>query len=508
MTLLTNVFDGQSLFRSVEALAGSDALLSGTHIAPSLAELELANLPPLPLDDATAQSMAEDGTATAITGAVTAVAGTVEGATATVAPAAQAVSGGALAAASAAASVDGGALPLDADVAAAALLGPNSAAAVVSAATLGSGSSALDVAAAGALGAGTLSSGVPILGNLLGGTGEATSPVGHLPLVGDLLAGTGHGNGGLDLGGLTQGLPETGGLLGHGPSGGLLDNGVPVVGNLLESLGNGIAQSNGPGEGPLVAEVLNLPLELLGLNDSTGNLEGALHDTGVVVAGAGTLVDALGENVGNALSQPLAITANDAVADVHAFLEVVSHEVALNSAIHAVTDLGNTVGLGEIGGDNLVTDLLEIPGVVAGGGDLGAQLGDINTDVGNILTGIPPIATGAVLDLGDSTYGIDLTGQNGIVADLTGALSGTSVGSPSVIDGLGDSLAFPSLGGAGADALVGTLGDSVHSVVLVAEQPLASLDFGLGDILGAPTDHHVPDATGQDHHGSFGLGLI
>ena len=522
MTLLTNVFDGQSLFRSVEALAGSDALLSSTGLAPTLAELELANLPPLASDNDTAQAVAGDGEAAGIADAVAAAASTANGATATVTPAAQAVGGDALAAAAAAVSVDGGALPLDADLAAAALLGPTSAVAVAADATIGSGSSAIDVAAAAVLGTGTLGSSVPILGNLLGGTGDGTGPVGHLPLVSDLLGGTGLGSGGLlgglpvvgdllggtGLGGVTNGLPVLGDLLGQGPGEGLLDNGVPVVGNLLENLGNGLAGANAPGEGPLVAEVLNLPLELLGLNGSTGNLEGVLHDTGVVVAGAGTLVDALGENVGNALSQPLAVTANDVVADVHAFLEIVGHEVALNGAIHGVTELGNTIGLGEIGGDNLVTDVLEVPGVLLGGGDLGAQLGDINTDIGNILTGIPPIVTGAVLDLNDGTYGVDLTGQNGIVADLTGALSGTSTSSLPILGGLGDSLAIPSLGGAGADALVGTLADSVQGVIVVAEQPLASLDLGLGELLGLPADQHLPDATGQDQHGPLGLGLI
>jgi hypothetical protein len=221
----------------------------------------------------------------------------------------------------------------------------------------------------------------------------------------------------------------------------------------------------------------------------------------------------LGTDVGSVLDQPLADTANDIVADTHAFLETVGHEVGFNAAIHGITNLGNTVGLGEIGGDNLVTDVIELPGVVLGGGDIGAQLGDINTDIGDIVDAVPPIVTGLVQDLGDGPADIGLLGTDGLVGQVADGISGTSSGSLPLVGGLlgPDSLSIPSLGGAGTDSLVGTLLDTAHSAV-----PTGSIGDGLlsnsglgGDLLGDATDtgHHPSDLTGHDGHGALGLGI-
>ncbi len=71
----------------------------------------------------------------------------------------------------------------------------------------------------------------------------------------------------------------------------------------------------------------------------------------------------------NAPLQPVAGLANGAIDGIHGVLEQVGHDVpVLNEPLHAVINLGTTVGLGELGeSSNLVTDVVNLPGAVLTG---------------------------------------------------------------------------------------------------------------------------------------------
>ena len=71
--------------------------------------------------------------------------------------------------------------------------------------------------------------------------------------------------------------------------------------------------------------------------------------------------------------------------DIHATLENLGHAVPLlNDALHGLTHLGETLGLGHLGqGGNLLTDVAALPGDLLGGQGLGA-LSPILNDVGAV----------------------------------------------------------------------------------------------------------------------------
>lgn len=98
------------------------------------------------------------------------------------------------------------------------------------------------------------------------------------------------------------------------------------------------------------------------------------------------------------LIQPVAGVANAAVDEVHALLEVLSHQLGVSGVVHGVTELGEEIGFGDIGepsrddaGPNLLTDVLNVPlDVLNGNADnvlqnIGQDLTNIVRDIGTLL---------------------------------------------------------------------------------------------------------------------------
>ena len=204
---------------------------------------------------------------------------------------------------------------------------------------------------------------------------------------------------------------------------------------------------------------------LPGLLGSLTNADGVPETLSGVLApseatGDATPLDLAGDGT---TAQPVFDAANAAILDFHAVLENLSHQTGTSDVVHGVTNLGETVGLGEIGSaasaagnTNLVTDLLNLPGdTLAGGVDaavsnIGNDLTDVvhaTFDLGNaVLNGtdplnpIPELINGLGSDLQSQpllTLGNgDGTGLlNGGIGDLSQSSSGhvVDVG----VDGLG-----------------------------------------------------------------------
>lgn len=187
-------------------------------------------------------------------------------------------------------------------------------------------------------------------------------------------------------------------------------------------------------------------------------------------------------------AQPVFDATNILIKDVHAQIETLSHQSGLSDILHAVTNLGETVGLGttgvvppaiDDGHTNLVTDVVNAPSTLLNGGldevlgHLGGDLGDTLDAavdvVGALLNGsdplnpIPELLNGITSSLqtlpllningGDSADGGGLLGGlgggllNGVVGDLTGSPSGHLIDidlGPANGNGLGlDLLATP-----------------------------------------------------------------
>jgi hypothetical protein len=301
----------------------------------------------------------------------------------------------------------------------------------------------------------------------------------------------------------------------------------------LEDVGHEVAPLNGPLHGLTnlgetiglghLGESGNL---LTDLGSAAANPTGIdavaplLSDAGHVTDAAGSLLDAVSAVpvAGNGLVgtggvlTPATEILNQAVLDLHTTLEDAGHQVpVLNTPIHAVTGLGETVGLGHIGeAGNLLTDTLAVPGSILNGGglvsanpvlaDLGHVLGATDTLIGSVtgaanaggllssrglLAPVTNLANTAVLDvhmtlenlgheiplLNDAvhgltnfgeTVGLGHLGESGNLltdaAALPGALlDGQGVGALSPI--LGDVGAVTSAAGGLLSGVAGTVGD-------------------------------------------------
>jgi hypothetical protein len=221
---------------------------------------------------------------------------------------------------------------------------------------------------------------------------------------------------------------------------------------LIEALGLSLTDLGHDANQTLVADITKLPGEATGLNETTGNVADAVFNLGSATVFAGQFVDDVAETVAGAGDRPLVDTANKAILDFHLLLEGVTHEVGLTNVTHGVTNLGEEIGLGKIGtADNLVTDILDLPGTVLAGGDaLGAvthltdHVGDIVNDVAGLITAIP-------VDLGSDQWGLGILGPNGVIGG-----SGLDLGN------IGDVL---SPAGGGPLGVVGGLVDNVTNVL-------------------------------------------
>ncbi|GLS46916.1 hypothetical protein [Methylobacterium brachythecii] len=160
---------------------------------------------------------------------------------------------------------------------------------------------------------------------------------------------------------------------------------------------------------------------------------------------------------------PVIANANDAVLDVHASLEDTGHQITpLNGPIHALTNLGETIGLGKIGEpDHLLTDLIHLPQSILDGGGL-ASAAPALTDIGSVLGA----ADGLVGSLTGAVAGSNPLAADGLLAPVSDVVNGTASGLHQALDGIGQS--------------VSPLGDALHGVNGLTDS------LGLGGQLGTP----------------------
>lgn len=187
------------------------------------------------------------------------------------------------------------------------------------------------------------------------------------------------------------------------------------------------------------------PIRSLVENHAASSALPVLHDAAspLVLAGDGSPL------------QPVLNATNTAILDVHAVLEAVGHEVGLPQAVHGVTDLGETAGLGNIGTvessdghTNLVTDTLNAPGEILSGdldgviSHLGGDLTDTVNAATNlvnsvIMGGDPTNPVGDVItNLGQDLQHLPLLNINGgnnandggLIGGIAGNLSSSSGG--------------------------------------------------------------------------------
>ncbi|AWN40317.1 hypothetical protein [Methylobacterium durans] len=358
------------------------------------------------------------------------------------------------------------------------------------------------------------------IASLLGDAGHATDAAGTL--VQSLTAAPASGNGIVGPNGALD------------PATNLLNQSVLDFHTTLEDVGHQNPTLNGPihaltglGEAlglghigepaNLVSDALALPGGLLN-GGGVSAVTPLLSDLGEVLNAGGTLLGSLtgaaSANGGllspNGLLAPVSNLANAAILDLHAGIETIGHDVPLlNDALHGLTNLGETIGLGHLGETgNLVTDVVNLPGGILGGDGLGSVspiLGDLGA-VTNAAGGLVDGLTGAVGGLGQGGGG-DLAG--GVLAPVTGLLDGaTGSANGGLLGGLlggsgggGDGALHPlidvGVGPATANpiadvAVASPSAEPAHAVQVSAlgvpaEQPsLASLNLLAGDSIAFP----------------------
>lgn len=187
------------------------------------------------------------------------------------------------------------------------------------------------------------------------------------------------------------------------------------AGDAVISLGQSIADLGHADDRTLIAEAASIPGEVTGLNQTSGNVAGALDDLGQATIDAGTFVNDIGQTIGEAGSQPITTTANEVILDFHNLLEGATHQTGLTYVTHGITNLGETIGLGKIGQDNLLTDALNLPGTALSGGDVLGSVGHLTGHLGEITDAAANIVTQIPLDLGSGPLGGGLIGEGGIV---------------------------------------------------------------------------------------------
>lgn len=244
-------------------------------------------------------------------------------------------------------------------------------------------------------------------------------------------------------GGVAGPDPQTGPvalLAGHDAAG--LQAGDPVI-----SLGQSLADLGHVDDRTLIAEAVSVPGEVTGLNQTSGNVAGALDDLGQATIDAGTFVNDISQTIGEAGSQPVTTTANEVVRDFHNLLESATHQIGLTYVTHGITNLGETIGLGKIGQDNVLTDVLTLPGTALSGGDVVGSVGHLSGHLADITDAVSNIVTQIPLDLGSGPLGGGLIGQGGIVGgsglDLShlGSVLGQGGGGPlGAVGGLVDNV--------------------------------------------------------------------
>jgi hypothetical protein len=176
---------------------------------------------------------------------------------------------------------------------------------------------------------------------------------------------------------------------------------------------------------------------------------------------------------------PVVQTENQAILGFHADLEALSDSIGVPGTFHGLTNTGETVGLGRVGGDNLITDTAQTPGDIVNGASPVADAATLVTDTGRDVSAVG----GMVQDTGS-----DLSNPD-VVQDVTNGLTDTALGSGA--NG-GSSLVSADAGPSGeapiANAgVLGTPDDSSPISVAAGNGPnvanVDALDGGSGDHL-------------------------
>ncbi|OKO67581.1 hypothetical protein [Bradyrhizobium sp. NAS96.2] len=283
-----------------------------------------------------------------------------------------------------------------------------------------------------------------------------------------------------------------------------VDSTVHDVAGLAGTVGLGQlgAAPAADGHSNLLTDLLNTPSEVLAghTSDAVSNLGTDLTDT---VNAIGAIPAGLGQNSGltlagqNGLLQPVLNAVNGAASDASGLLTTIGHEAGLDNAVHAVTNLAGTVGLGQLGTapaadghSNLLTDVLNTPGEVLAGHtpDAVTHLGADLTDTAHAVDAVPAtLLTGVVDGKDDPTNPVDNLihdlGHDLQSLPLVTANGGNNAGDGGLLGGIVGSLSNPNGG---------------HLVTLDVGPTQAN---GTPiDILAAPTsgDHHTVEVNAVD----------
>jgi hypothetical protein len=152
----------------------------------------------------------------------------------------------------------------------------------------------------------------------------------------------------------------------------------------------------------------------------------------------------------NSLSQPeqdsAVQTENQTILGLHALMEDLGHQTDLVGTTHGLTNDGETVGLGKVGGDNSVTDTAQAPGDILNGTSPVADAANLVTDAGHDVSATGGFVQGIGTDLSNPDVVQDVA--NGLTDATLGspaATLGSPNGSPMVSAGVGPSDGSPIL---------------------------------------------------------------
>ena len=284
-------------------------------------------------------------------------------------------------------------------------------------------------------------------------------------------------------------------------------------GNALTDLGGVAANPTDPGSlAPVLADAGAIATAANGLATSAT----AAPEAGNGLVGSGSVL------------QPVETLLNGAVLDTHLSLEDVGHQIpVLNGPIHAVTGLGETIGLGHLGeAGTLLTDLSTAPGALLNGGGL-SSLNPVLADLGHVFSATDTLvssltgATGGLLGAESPLAPVTTLANTGIL-DLHTTLEGLS-DSVSPLSGpvhgltnLGETIGLGHLGESGdlltdagnlPGALAGGQGLSALQPIITDAGAVTGAAGGLvGDVAGLAGG--LTQAVGGAGEGTQGLGTV
>jgi hypothetical protein len=215
---------------------------------------------------------------------------------------------------------------------------------------------------------------------------------------------------------------------------------------------------------------------------------------------------------------PAVQTENQTILDFHSLLENTGDQADLVGAIHGLTNTGETVGLGKVGDDNLITDTAQAPGDLLNGANPVSEAANTVTDTGQIVSAAGALIQGAGSDLSnpdvvqDAATGLSGATLGGGDGPLISASAGPSGESPILDAGV----LTPAANDAPVGAAIGNGPSLVNAQLLDNNDPLnLNGADGSGDHLvtgsaGAPGGTPVGDAgvlTSPDSDAPLGVNL-